>query len=97
LRPTFSTKSDVFAYSIVCFEVGHWEIAYEGIDRSEIRHAISTDKTRLDISEEVPKALANLITTCWEHLPASRPTFQEVIKYLDKCELNGDSEIPKGT
>lgn len=41
------------------------------------------DGKRLEIPQEIPEAIANLIKRCWNHQPSERPSMQEVEELLD--------------
>ncbi|KAK8837376.1 hypothetical protein M9Y10_036809 [Tritrichomonas musculus] len=66
----YSEKSDVYAYSL---------IAYEMLSKKRV----SKGKRPLIISEEfIPKCYKELIERCWSENPNDRPTFSEILTEL---------------
>ena len=61
----YSTKSDVYAFSIILWELAHWRQSYSGVAMGEIRDAIKSGD-RMPIEEEVPDEIKTLIEIAWD-------------------------------
>ena len=94
LAPIFSTKSDVFAFAVVLWELSHWLIAYQQVSVLEIRDAIKNGD-RLVISEQVSLEIGGLITDCWNPNPKLRPSYAQILSRL-KLPLNTVTEEDLG-
>jgi len=78
---SIDTKSDVYSYGIVMWEVITNEEPYKGAFESfeELVDCITMDGFRMAIPSWVPQQLRDLITACWSGDPADRPSFQSII------------------
>jgi hypothetical protein len=52
--------------------------------------AVTKDKLRPPIPSNCPKNWVALMTQCWSHSPSLRPTFREIVQYIEN-ELTIDS------
>ena len=89
MSPTYSTKSDVFAFAVILWELSHWTNCYEGVKIGEIRDSIKNGE-RLEILGNVPKNITNLIRRSWDQNPRQRPSFVDITTFLESiCDANG--------
>lgn len=77
----FSTRSDVFAFGIVLWQLLHLEVPYVDVTPLEIRDSIR-EGSRLPISPDIHQDLAKLVTQSWDQNPRNRPTFTEIVVFL---------------
>eukprot|EP01103_Thecamoeba_quadrilineata_P014173 TRINITY_DN414_c0_g1_i2.p1 TRINITY_DN414_c0_g1~~TRINITY_DN414_c0_g1_i2.p1 ORF type:complete len:626 (+),score=95.19 TRINITY_DN414_c0_g1_i2:617-2494(+) len=92
----FTTKSDVFSFGIILWELchrkiyGRYKLPYE--DNPNIRFdfqiIIQTAKfgLRPRIDSECPQLLADLMKQCWDPDPNVRPSFKEIISLLNRAK-----------
>jgi len=53
-------------------------------------YAVAVQGLRLTIPNECPEMLKTLMQKCWRQEARSRPTFKEILKILDKIDLNNN-------
>ncbi|XP_017847643.2 insulin-like receptor [Drosophila busckii] len=80
----YSSASDVFSYGVVL-----WEMAtlasqpYQGLSNEQVlRYVI--EGGIMQRPENCPELLHRLMHRCWHHRPTARPTFLEIIAYLEQ-------------
>jgi len=80
----FTTKSDVYSFAILC-----WEVFAKGVAPfNEISHYVLADKVinqnyRPEIPDNCPTEWSNLIMQCWSQNSDTRPTFQQIVDTLN--------------
>ena len=79
----FAASSDVYAYSLVLWEIISWQIAYKDMDPYNVTVFIR-DGQRLSIPP-MDFGLGELIKKCWAQNRQTRPTFTEVLLELEPC------------
>jgi serine/threonine protein kinase len=84
-------KTDVWSYGVTCWEVfSLGRSPYPGIVNHETLQHISGGK-RLKKPTLCPDKLYEIIGHCWQFLPDSRPTFEEILfnlrEYWDDAQL----------
>ena len=72
-----STKSDVFSFGVVLFEIfSRGEKPWSGKSNDEILEALREGK-RMELPKSFgPKVIIDLINECWKEDPHERPTFK---------------------
>ena len=80
-KAIFVFKSDVYAYSVVLWELINWECAYEGVEPYNISIIVRGNE-RLPIPD-VDYGLGELIMACWQQEYEERPTFEELLTILE--------------
>lgn len=88
----WSTKSDVYSFGV---------LVWETFSRGALPHADKDDRTVLTLlrsaglhwtaPDNVPIALAELLSRCWERSPKDRPSFGEVVARIG--EIFVDSNV----
>jgi len=86
-KKVFSSKSDVWAFGVVCIEILTRDKPYPYWNLVDFYREI---KTRLvtpekDIPADVPASVRGVIVACWNVDPAARPPFDELITALALC------------
>ncbi|KAI8911133.1 kinase-like domain-containing protein, partial [Gorgonomyces haynaldii] len=64
LSPKYSEKSDMFAYSVVLWELFTWQQPYKNVTPEEIQNSILNGE-RMDVPSSVPDAIRDLIQLGW--------------------------------
>ena len=81
---------DVYSYGILMWSVFHDGatpyVDYEFKNALVMQNAIVAG-TRPNITAEgIPTALLELMKRCWSKNPEQRPTFVEILQFLESCE-----------
>jgi hypothetical protein len=85
----FNEKCDVYSYGIVLWEIlTRQEPFPHHTNFEKFRHAVCNLHERPPIPAECEPTLRDLIQRCWHPNPASRPSFQEIISWLDQILIN---------
>ncbi|XP_063523083.1 inactive tyrosine-protein kinase 7 isoform X20 [Pongo pygmaeus] len=88
LEGDFSTKSDVWAFGVLMWEVfTHGEMPHGGQADDEVLADLQAGKARLPQPEGCPSKLYRLMQRCWALSPKDRPSFSEIASAL------GDSPV----
>lgn len=79
----YASSSDVFSYGVVL-----WEMAtlasqpYQGLSNEQVlRYVI--DGGIMERPDNCPEVLHKLMHRCWHHRPSARPSFLDIIAYLE--------------
>ena len=81
-KTRYSIKVDVYSFGMVLWELWERKRPFEELtSKFDIIDAIRTGR-RPAISSSCPPAFRSLIQRCWQELPARRPTFQYIVRYL---------------
>lgn len=93
----FSTKSDVWSYGIVLYEIiSYGKIPYPGMSNSEVISQVEHGY-RMPQPAGCPPALYEIMYNCWHKDPQKRPTFETLKWRLDEFFLVEDSEYRDAT
>lgn len=85
-KTKYSVKVDVYSFGMVLWELWERKKPYEEMtSRFDIIDAVRAGR-RPAISSNCPPTFRSLIQRCWHELPARRPTFAYIVRYI-KDEL----------
>lgn len=79
----YSSSSDVFSFGIVL-----WEMAtlasqpYQGLSNEQVLRFV-IDGGIMERPDNCPEVLHRLMHRCWHHRPSARPSFLDIIAYLE--------------
>ncbi|MGE3920334.1 MAG: protein kinase [Gammaproteobacteria bacterium] len=86
LRPKYSTKSDIYAYGMIMWELSARRVPYEDVvSEGELRDCIKNGD-REEIPDNTPPSYAKLIKFCWAQKPEERPEVEKVLEELEGCK-----------
>uniref|UniRef100_A0A7N5JMW2 Protein tyrosine kinase 7 (inactive) n=1 Tax=Ailuropoda melanoleuca TaxID=9646 RepID=A0A7N5JMW2_AILME len=90
LEGDFSTKSDVWAFGVLMWEVfTHGEMPHGGQADDEVLADLQAGKARLPHPEGCPPKLYRLMQRCWALSPKDRPSFSEIANALGDNPADG--------
>lgn len=88
----FSKASDVYAFSIIMWEVHTQKEIYDGLSAMQIIAKVVTENLRPEVPENC--LWGDLMKECWASEPSDRPSFdkiyQDLIKIYEKLDENDD-------
>lgn len=81
----FSSKSDVWAYGILMWEIfSGGETPYARMRNAEVVSSVCNEKYRLTPPSACPESVRKVMLSCWEHVPETRPDFREILQCLNE-------------
>jgi serine/threonine protein kinase len=90
---TFTTKSDVWSFGVLLWEVMSYARApFGAFKASEIATEVLSGK-RLERSPGCPQELFDCMNQCWHHVPGSRPGFAAIRGSLNMLLLVGADDL----
>ncbi|XP_045489905.1 tyrosine-protein kinase Abl isoform X4 [Pieris rapae] len=80
---TFSTKSDVWAFGILLWEIATYGMSpYPGVDLADVYHMLEKGY-RMECPPGCPAAVYELMRGCWQWNASDRPSFREIHHALE--------------
>ncbi|CAM6096215.1 unnamed protein product [Calypogeia fissa] len=91
-RP-YDKSVDVFSFGVIVYEMCEDTPPFANYDAYEAARLVAKERARPDFSEKpkYPDELIKLIQDCWQHNPADRPEFQDIIPRLEKMSSSMNS------
>ena len=77
----YSQKVDVFAYSMILYEMYANEKPFRGLSMYKIAQTIC--KSERPDTSDIEEPYEDLIERCWSQEPSDRPTFDEIVDALE--------------
>ncbi|KAJ8308703.1 hypothetical protein KUTeg_013577 [Tegillarca granosa] len=83
IEDDYSTKSDVWSYGVFVWEVFHLaDLPYANMMDEEILKRLKVGDIQLEMSDQCPSEITDLIRKCMTDCPRDRPLFSELSIYL---------------
>jgi serine/threonine protein kinase len=83
LKHARSSKfSDVYGFGIVLWELATRREVYEGLESTQIIAMVANDHLRPEVPRGCP--WNDVMVKCWNEVPSERPTFEEIVKELNR-------------
>lgn len=77
---TFSSKSDVWSFGIVLWEIGTLgSFPYPNIKDEDLLHYLTRDKCRLTCPDTISYDIYKIMCSCWKTAPQDRPSFAQLV------------------
>lgn len=76
---SYGPASDVYAFSIIVFEIMNLTIPFENVPNIEIGKKV-LDGERPHLYDDVHEPYKELIEQCWSDDPSQRPTFEQIVE-----------------
>ncbi|XP_062851477.1 inactive tyrosine-protein kinase 7 [Trichomycterus rosablanca] len=87
----FSTKSDVWAFGVLMWEVfSHGELPYSTLSHEEVLEGLQAGTLKLSAPESWPSEVYKLMSHCWAPSPKERPSFSELVLALEDIPLDSN-------
>ena len=79
----FTIKSIVWSFGILLYElITYGGLPYPGMSNTQVLEALKTGY-RMPCPKDCPEPLYEIMTECWRHDAASRPTFETLQRRLE--------------
>lgn len=89
IEDEWSAKSDVYAFGVTVREIcTQAELPFHDKTDSLVIRLLQKNELRLEMPENIPIPLKELLLSCWNTSPKDRPTFSDVCHILNKILLN---------
>ena len=88
-KDNYTEKADVFSFGIILWEFWSKDPPYKGVKAKEVGIKVKNNANyRPPIPPEVPEEIGELMECCWDADPEKRPTFLDIINFLDEYLKN---------
>ncbi|XP_023739609.1 serine/threonine-protein kinase STY13 [Lactuca sativa] len=93
-RP-YTQKVDVYSFGIVLWELITGKLPYHNLTDVQAAFAVVNKGIRPAIPDDCLPILGEIMTRCWDVDPHVRPHFSEVVKMLEKAEIEVVTSVRK--
>jgi len=83
----YSQKSDVFSYGVVLYEIFARSPPWPNVPHVEVASRVISGN-RMKLHHSFPSSIKTLITNCWKGMPEERPSFFEIIDFLETTRIS---------
>lgn len=91
LEDEYSTKSDVWSFAVLAWEVLHQaQMPFCEHSDEDIVNLLEHKLLKWSLTESIPSGLMTLLIQCWSDSPKYRPTFSEIVIQMGDILANGE-------
>ncbi|KAG1696493.1 Inactive tyrosine-protein kinase 7 [Nymphon striatum] len=91
LEDEYSTKSDVWSFAVLVWEVLHQaQIPFFEHSDEEIMNLLEQKLLKWSLTDSMASGLSTLLIQCWSDSPKYRPTFSEIVIQIGDMLANGE-------
>jgi hypothetical protein len=83
----------ICSYAFVLWEMVTRETPFKDTPHLEMAKIVIEDKARPPLPAVCPEALAELIKLCWHPVPSKRPSFADILAYLENLKRKIYTEV----
>ena len=84
-KENYTEKADVYSFGIILWEFWSKDPPYKGVKAKEVANNVKNNpKYRPIIPNNCPEEIGELMELCWDANPKKRPTFLEIVKFLEE-------------
>jgi len=87
LRPKFSTKSDIYAFGMIMWEIAARKIPYQDAHPQVIQHCV-LEGEREEIPVGCPDGYSRLMQKCWDAAPSERPNVAHILETISGIKVS---------
>jgi serine/threonine protein kinase len=84
LKKPYTEKADVYSFGIMLWQMARDRVPFKGLSRDDFMQQVVIRGERPKLDKSWPAGFSSLMTACWDPSPVNRPSFDELIKQLDK-------------
>ncbi|XP_024959141.1 serine/threonine-protein kinase STY13-like [Cynara cardunculus var. scolymus] len=84
---SYTQKVDVYSFGIVLWELITGMLPFQNLTDVQAAFAVVNKGIRPTIPDDCLPVLSEIMTRCWDGDPNVRPTFTDVVKMLEKAEI----------
>jgi len=92
----YSKASDVFSYGVLLWEIWTRQMPWTGVGGGQIAVRV-VQGVRLQIPNDCPSVLRQLMTKCWEVEPSHRASFVDIVTVLKSAFLEYKEDSSSGS
>uniref|UniRef100_A0A7E4ZXR8 Protein kinase domain-containing protein n=1 Tax=Panagrellus redivivus TaxID=6233 RepID=A0A7E4ZXR8_PANRE len=87
--------SDVWSFGVVLWQMLTKSAPYAELKdhKDYLLYAIATQNISLQITDDCPKELEDILKACWQFKAEDRPTMEQVIEMLEAARTHDDSQF----
>ena len=90
----YSTKSDVWSFGVVLFEmITHGQAPYADMTDEQVTDKVVNENYRIPFPKSCPERLYSMMLHCWKTDPISRPTFETLQWQLEDFYILTDDYL----
>jgi tRNA A-37 threonylcarbamoyl transferase component Bud32 len=79
----YGEKVDVHSFGIILWQMAKDKVPFDGMDAEEFTTSVVQNKERPKLDKSWPPEFTNLLVSCWNPNPVSRPSFREIVITLE--------------
>lgn len=87
----YDAAVDAYSYGVTMWELFNFELPFQGISASDIPFLVAEEGRRPERKPHVPQPLWELIVQCWDPIPESRPSFEQILDQLARMPTSFDT------